>query len=73
MVDLRKATRVHIPVMRKEFIVDAYQLFAQMAVCMLYSQLSQRGTQFSGLAQQLQMEVLLSADTGEEATCSSTD
>jgi indole-3-glycerol phosphate synthase len=66
MVDLRKATQaVHIPVMRKEFIVDAYQLFeaklaGASAVLLIAAAITKEEyRQFSDLAHQLQMEVLL--------------
>lgn len=66
MEDLRKATQaVHIPVMRKEFIVDAYQLFeaklaGASAVLLIAAAITkQECRQFTELAHQLQLEVLL--------------
>lgn len=66
LADLRKATQtVHIPVMRKEFIVDVYQLFEAKlagagAVLLIAAAITKHECrQFTELAHQLQLEVLL--------------
>lgn len=66
LADLKKASQtVHIPVMRKEFIVDAYQLFEAKlagagAVLLIAAAITKHECrQFTELAHQLQLEVLL--------------
>ncbi|MCE5204761.1 MAG: indole-3-glycerol phosphate synthase TrpC [Porphyromonadaceae bacterium] len=66
LADLQKATQaVQIPVMRKEFIVDVYQLFeaklaGASAVLLIAAAITARECrQFTELAHQLQLEVLL--------------
>lgn len=73
MDDLRQATRgVKIPVMRKEFIVDEYQLFevklsGASAVLLIAAAITREECRrFTELANQLQLEVLLELhDEGE--------
>lgn len=64
--DLQKATQtVHIPVMRKEFIIDEYQLFeaklaGASAVLLIAAAITkEESKRFTKLAHQLQLDVLL--------------
>ncbi len=66
LADLQKATQtVHIPVMRKEFIMDEYQLFeaklaGASAVLLIAAAITkEESRQFTKLAHQLQLDVLL--------------
>jgi indole-3-glycerol phosphate synthase len=77
MDDLRQATGgVEIPVMRKEFIVDEYQLFeaklsGASAVLLIAAAITREECRrFTELANQLQLEVLLELHDEGKSTIS---